>query len=92
MAIAMYTAAVPMYLTRYPHFFLLSGLRSRNASAICQIASAKRPSAMTHRSTTPIGALRICSSAPPWSASPPPPVAMEMAITPITMCRMPSTT
>ncbi len=35
---------------------------------------------------------RICSIAPPWSASPPPPVATEIAITPMTMCRMPSTT
>ena len=48
--------------------------------------------AMEQIAKAPMGVFWICSIAPPWSASPPPPVATEIAITPMTMCRMPSTT
>ena len=84
---------MPTSLTRRPHFFFVSGSRSRNASAICHTPSAARPSTITQSTTVPNGTREICSIAPPWSASPPPePTATEMAIAPMMMCTRPSTT
>jgi hypothetical protein len=91
-AIARYATAVPTNLRRCPHFFLPSGSDSTTASAICHTASAVSPRAMAQRRATPAGELRICSIAPPWSASPPPPVATEMEIPPMTRWTMPRTT
>ena len=75
-----------------PTFFLVGRCsKSKMASLACQMANATQAAKAVQSSSGPAGCLASSSTAPLTSAWPLPPMAIRMAITPMSKCKSPDT-